>query len=50
MMISVSDREENIVGQGENPGNQNISPFPTMFLKAFFCRALKTKDSLGKGF
>ena len=26
-----------------------FSPFPTMLLKAFFCRAIKTRDCLGKG-
>ena len=47
-MIIVSNKEENIVGKGENVGDQHFF-FPTMFSKAFFCTAKKTKDCLGKG-
>ena len=49
MMISVSDREENIIGKAENAGLPAFSPFPTLFSKAFFSRAVKTMDCLGKG-
>ena len=43
MMISVFDRVENIVGKGDNASLSAFSPFPTMFLKGFFCTVVKTK-------
>ena len=36
MVVSEFDREENIVGKGENAGLPAFSPFPTMFSKGFF--------------
>ena len=36
MIISVSDRVENIVGKGENAGNQHFLLFPQCFEKASF--------------
>ena len=36
IMISVSDRVENIVGKGENAGYQHFLLFPQRFLKGFF--------------
>ena len=48
MTTLVSDREENIVGKGETAGYQQFLLFPTMFSKAFSCKAVKTRDCLGK--
>ena len=36
MIISVFDREENIVGKGENAGYQHFLLFPQCFQKASF--------------
>ena len=36
MLISIFDRIENIVGKGENAGNQRFLLFPTIFSKGFF--------------
>ena len=36
IMISVSDRVENIVGKGENAGYQHFLHFPQCFQKASF--------------
>ena len=47
MMISVSDRVENIVGKGENAGYQHFLLFPIMFSKDFF---LRTREMSGKQF
>ena len=47
MIISVTDRVENIVGKGEI-AFQAISPFPTMFLKGF-PRHIKRCHCVGKG-
>ena len=41
-MISVFSKIENIVGKGENVGNQ--APFPRMFPKVFNVRVVKTRD------
>ena len=49
MMRSVSNREENIVGKGENAGNQHFLLFPTMFSNAFFYREVKNHGLFGKG-
>ena len=35
-MISVSDKEENIVGKGENAGDQDFLLFPQCFQKRSF--------------
>ena len=35
-MISVSDREENIVEEGENAGYQHFLLFPSCLQKPFF--------------
>ena len=48
-MNSVFDRVANIVGKGEIADYLHFSPFPKTFLKAFFCRAVKTRNCLGKG-
>ena len=47
-MISISDREENIVGKGENAGYQHFLLFPQCFSKAFFCRGVKNRDCVLK--
>ena len=49
-IISVSDRQENIVRKRENAGLPAFSPFSTMFSNAFLCRAMKTRDYLGNGY
>ena len=41
IMISVSDRVENIVGKGENAGYQHFLLFPQCFQKALFMGSLK---------
>ena len=41
---------ENIVGKGENAGYQHFLLFPQCFQKPSFCRAVKTRDCLGKGY
>ena len=41
MMIPVFDRVENIVGKGENAGNQHFLLFPQCFQKASFLGSLK---------
>ena len=41
IMISVFDREENIVGIGENAGYQRFLLFPLCCQKAFFFGSLK---------
>ena len=48
MTISVSDREENIVGKAENAGYQHFLLFPQCFQK-LFCGAMKTRNCLGMG-
>ena len=46
MMISVSDKVENIVGKGENAGYQHFFLFPQCFQKAFFsCGSLKVVNA-----
>ena len=35
--------------KGRNCTLREISPFPTVFLKAFYCRHVKTRICLGKG-
>ena len=44
----VLGRVENIVGKGENAGNQ-FSPFPTLFSKGFLYRVVKSQDCVVKG-
>ena len=41
IMISVYDREENIVGKGENAGNQHFLLFPECFQKISFSSLFK---------
>ena len=48
MVVSVFDREENIVGKGENAGHQNFLLFPTMFPKGFFLRVVNSRDYVVK--
>ena len=48
MIIFVFDRAENIVGK-EKLLVQAISPFPTMFPKGFFPRAVKRCHCVGMG-
>ena len=40
---------ENIVGKGENAGNQDFAPFPTMFSKGLSYRVVKSRDHVEKG-
>ena len=42
-------RVENIVGKGENAGDQHFLLFPTLFSKAFFSRGIKSWDCVVKG-
>ena len=42
------DRIENIVGKGENAGNNHFS-IPTMFSKGFFPRVFKSRHCVVKG-
>ena len=35
---------ENIVGKRRIAGNQHFSPFPTMFLKGFVFKVVKSRD------
>ena len=41
MMISLSDRVENIVGKGENAGYQHFLLFPQCFQKSSLSESLK---------
>ena len=41
MMISLSDRVENIVGEGKNAGHQHFLLFPQCFQKPSFSGSLK---------
>ena len=41
MMIFVFDTTENIVGKGENAGNQHFLLFPQCFQKAFYSGSLE---------
>ena len=47
-MIYLNDRIEKNVEIGENAGLSAFSPFPTMYLKAFFFGVFKTWDSVVK--
>ena len=47
-MIFVADSVKNIVGKGENAGNQHFFPFPTMFSKTLAFRVVKIQDCLVK--
>ena len=40
---------ENIVGKGENAGNQHFLLFPTMFSKGLFFWVIKSRDYVVKG-
>ena len=44
MMISVFHRVENIVGKGENAGNQHFLLFQSMFSKGFFLGVVRSRD------
>ena len=46
-IISVIDRLENIMGKGENAGNQHFLLFPQCF-QVFFIRVLKSWDCVVK--
>ena len=48
ILISVYDRVENIVGNGENAGYQLFLFFPQCFQKASFFRVVKSGDCLVK--
>ena len=37
------ERVENIVGKGQNAGNQHFFPFPTMFSKGFLLKVVKVR-------
>ena len=41
VMISLFDRKENIVGKGEDAGNQHFLLFPQCFQKPSFSRSVK---------
>ena len=41
--------KKTLVEKGENAGYQHFLCFPSVFSKVFFCRAVKTRDYLGKG-
>ena len=47
MTISLSDRDENTVGGGENAGYKHFLLFQ-QFSKAFFLRVFKSRDCLVK--
>ena len=47
MIKFVLDRVENVV-KGENAGLPAFSPFPTMFSKGYFHRAIKSRDCVVK--
>ena len=42
-------RVENIVGKGENAGDQHFCPFPSMFSKGYFLRVSQSRDCVVKG-
>ena len=44
MMIAVFDREENIVGKGENAGYQHFLLFPQCFPKPTSLGVVKSRD------
>ena len=44
----VLERVENIVGNGENAGDQHLLIFPQCFLKASFPRSFKVRDCVVK--
>ena len=46
-MISIFERVQNIVGEGENAGLQAFSPFPKMISKGFFLMFIKSLDYCG---
>ena len=48
MMISVSNRAENIVGKGENAGYQHFLLFPKCFQEASSLRVVKRQDCVVK--
>ena len=48
MMISVFDRVENIVGKGENAGNQHFLLFPHCFQKVSILEVVKCRDCVVK--
>ena len=45
-----SERVENTVGKRRNCSLRAISPFPTVFSKDLYCRHVKTRTCLQKGF
>ena len=46
----LSKRVENTVGKGEIAHYEQFSPFPTVFSKDLYCRHVKTRACLGKGY
>ena len=48
--IEFTIRVENKVGKGEIAPKRAISPFLIAFSKGFYCRHVKTRACLGKGF
>ena len=48
-MISVFHTKENIMGKGENAGNQHFLLFPQCFQKVFFLRVVETRDCVVTG-
>ena len=49
MTISLSDRVGKPVGKGESADYQQFLLFPQCFSKAFFFRAIKSRDCVVKG-
>ena len=49
MMIFVLERVENVVGKGENAGNQHFLSFPNCFQKASYSKSL-TLSQTSPGF
>ena len=47
MRAFVLERVENIVGKGENAGNQHFLLFRTMFSKGFFPQKFSKTSSIG---
>ena len=48
MLIALFHRVENIVGKGENTGNEHFLLFPQCFQKVSFHRFIKAQDCVEK--
>ena len=47
-MKCIFEREENIMGIGQNAGSPALSPFPILFSKGFFLKVVKILDCVVK--